>query len=174
MVTESPAPCRVLLVDDDEAFRIAMSKALRRRGFEVTPIADGAGAVAAFRDTGGERGEKHDVAVLDLRMSDMNGLEVLRRTAARTIPVVVLTGHGSVPDAVEAMRLGAHTFLMKPLDAEALAPIIQSAAALAATPIGPPDGLLVGEAPATRAFRAVLDRLSQAACAVFGRDLQVI
>lgn len=162
MSPDSPFPCHVLLIDDDEAFRLAMGKALRRRGFEVTPIADGHGAVAALGEPNAGRSEKYDVAVLDLRMPDMGGLEVLRRTASRSVPVVVLTGHGSVPDAVEAMRLGASTFLMKPLDAEALAPILLQAAAQAVAPAGSPEGLLVGEAPATRAFRAVLDRLSQA------------
>jgi DNA-binding NtrC family response regulator len=93
----------------------------------------------------------------------------------RRVPVVVLTGHGSVPDAVEAMRLGAHTFLLKPLDAEALAPWLHQAAGhreppgtvagrTSERPAGPSGGpdALVGEAPATRAFRAVLDRLATA------------
>jgi len=99
---------------------------------------------------------------------------VLRRTMNRRMPVVVLTGHGSVPDAVEAMRLGAHTFLLKPLDAEALAPWLLQALGLKGTnaaTIGGADGpprqgpqpeTLVGEAPATQAFRAVLDRLATA------------
>jgi DNA-binding NtrC family response regulator len=155
MTSDAPAPCRVLLIDDDEAFRIAMGKALRRRGFEVTPVSGGEAAIAALTET---TGEPHHVAVLDLRMPDVSGLEVLRRTSARTLPVVVLTGHGSVPDAVEAMRLGAHTFLMKPLDAEALAPILMDAVA----PVGAVDDRFVGEAPATRAARAVLERLAQA------------
>jgi DNA-binding NtrC family response regulator len=171
MQPETTIPCRVLLIDDDEAFRLAMGKALRRRGFEVSPVGDGATAVRALSEPGDDAPH---VAVLDLRMPDLDGLEVLRRTMNRRMPVVVLTGHGSVPDAVEAMRLGAHTFLLKPLDAEALAPWLLQAAGLTGASAGtggwadgpsrhgPPPDALVGEAPATRAFRSVLDRLATA------------
>ncbi|MEZ4467414.1 MAG: response regulator [bacterium] len=91
-------------MDDDPAFGTAMAKALRRRGFEVAVLDGGTPAVAVLG--GAEGGPAPHVAVLDLRMPDLGGLEVLRRTPARSVPVVVLTGHGSVPDAVEAMRLG--------------------------------------------------------------------
>ncbi len=147
--------CRVLLIDDDESFRLAMGKALRRRGLEVVSVPNGREAVEALLAPPGER---PTVAVLDLRMPDLDGLEVLRRTQGRTAPVIVLTGHGSVPDAVEAMRLGAHTFLLKPLDAEALGPIVEQAARTQ----GPLDGLLVGDSAPTRSVREVLDRLALA------------
>lgn len=142
---------RVLLVDDDAAFGAAMAKALRRRGFEVTVLDCGAEAVLALG-----RAEDH-VAVLDLRMPDLDGLEVLRRTPGRAVPVVVLTGHGTVPDAVEAMRLGAHTFLTKPVDAADLAPVLRQAAAPAA-----PGFNLVGRSPATATLRDLLVRLADA------------
>ena len=56
------------------------------------------------------------MCVLDLRMPRLDGLTVLRRTMGRKVPVVVLTGHGSIADAVEAMRLGAANFVQKPVD----------------------------------------------------------
>ena len=143
---------RVLLIDDDDPFRAAMAKALRRRGFEVEPIAGGLAAVEALRAD-----PPAHAAVLDLRMPDIDGLEVLRRTPGRRVPVVVLTGHGTVPDAVEAMRLGAYTFLTKPVDAADLAPVLRQAAA----PEGG-DGALVGESRATQQLRALIDRLADA------------
>ncbi|MCB9544357.1 MAG: sigma-54-dependent Fis family transcriptional regulator [Myxococcales bacterium] len=154
MNSTSAEPLRVLLVDDDQAFGTAMAKALRRRGFEVSVLDGGAEAVLAL---GGRAGPAPHVAVLDLRMPDVGGLEVLRRTPARTVPVVVLTGHGSVPDAVEAMRLGAYTFLTKPVDAADLAPILEQAAAPAS-----PALALVGKSPATAGLRELLARLADA------------
>jgi DNA-binding NtrC family response regulator len=147
-------PLRVLLIDDDPAFRAAMGKALRRRGFEVSALADGEEAFAALRP-GAE--SPADVALLDLRMPGLDGLDVLRRTMGRRVPVVVLTGHGTVPDAVEAMRLGAYSFLMKPVDAEDLAPVLTQAAAPATT-----EQRLVGQSAPTLRLRGLLDRLADA------------
>ena len=143
---------RVLLIDDDAPFRTAMAKALRRRGFTVEPLGGGLDAVDALR-----REPPAHAAVLDLRMPDIDGLEVLRRTPGRRVPVVVLTGHGTVPDAVEAMRLGAYTFLTKPVDAADLAPVLRQAA----SPEGG-DGSLVGNSRATVQLRALIDRLADA------------
>ncbi|MCB9529566.1 MAG: sigma-54-dependent Fis family transcriptional regulator [Myxococcales bacterium] len=148
----NPETLRVLLIDDDDPFRAAMAKALRRRGFEVEPLAGGLDAVEALR-----REPPAHAAVLDLRMPDIDGLEVLRRTPGRRVPVVVLTGHGTVPDAVEAMRLGAYTFLTKPVDAADLAPVLRQAAAPETS-----DGALVGESRATVQLRALIDRLADA------------
>ena len=146
---------RVLLVDDDRAFGTAMAKALRRRGFEVEVLSGGLPAVSVLGSPRGDR--TPHVAVLDLRMPDLNGLEVLRRTPARSVPVVVLTGHGRVPDAVEAMRLGAHTFLTKPVDAADLAPVLRQAAA----PLSG-DVELVGVSAATQSLKTLLKRLADA------------
>lgn len=150
-------PLRVLLIDDDQPFRLAMSKALRRRGFEVDAVAGGLAGVEALQAGGLSAEAPIQAAVLDLRMPDIDGLEVLRRTPGRRVPVVVLTGHGTVPDAVEAMRLGAYTFLTKPVDAADLAPVLAQAAR-------PGAGVaeLVGESPATAQLRRLIDRLADA------------
>lgn len=148
---------RVLLIDDDEPFRLAMAKALRRRGFSVSHVGDGASAVRAFDALDPEDPEAPQVAVLDLRMPGLDGLDVLRQTPARALPVVVLTGHGTIPDAVEAMRLGAHTFLMKPLDADDLAPVLRQATS------SEPGGVeMVGESRAIEQLRGLLTRLAGA------------
>ncbi len=134
-----------------------MGKALRRRGFAVDPIAGGLEGADALRKGGIDEQHPASAAVLDLRMPDIDGLEVLRRTPGRQIPVVVLTGHGTVPDAVEAMRLGAYTFLTKPVDAADLAPVLTQAARP-----GSGEFHLVGESPATEQLRRLIERLADA------------
>lgn len=115
---------RILLVDDDDGFRFAMGKALRRMGYEVADAASGEEALTKLSS-----GESYSAMLLDLRMKGMSGLGVLKRRGNSPVAAVVLTGHGSVQAAVEAMRLGAFGFLEKPVDAEELAPILKSAVA---------------------------------------------
>ncbi|MFT5354285.1 MAG: DNA-binding NtrC family response regulator [Polyangiales bacterium] len=115
---------RILLVDDDDGFRFAMSKALRRLGYEVSGVGSGEEALARLSSK-----ETYLAMLLDLRMKGISGLEVLKRRGNSPVAAVVLTGHGSVQAAVEAMRLGAFSFLEKPVDAEELAPILKSAVA---------------------------------------------
>jgi len=114
----------VLLVDDDSNLRLALRKALTRKGAHVFEAQDGQEAVVPLH-TGYIEGKKIDVCVLDLRMPRMSGLDVLRKTLQRKVPVIVLTGHGSIPDAVEAMRLGASNFMQKPVDADELWPVLE-------------------------------------------------
>lgn len=152
-------PLRVLLVDDDATFRRAMAKALGRKGLVVSELGGGAAAILALSD----ENIAADVVVLDLQMPDVNGMEVLRSTARRrTLPlpkIIVLTGHGTVPDAVEAMQLGAYSFLLKPLDADELLPVLQQAVA---ADLKARDEL-IGDSAAMRELRGVLDRCAQAA-----------
>lgn len=112
----------VLVIDDDAAFRFAMTKALGRLGFAVSEVDSGEGAVPILLGA-----HPPDVATLDLRMRGIDGLDVLRRAAATTTRVIVLTGHGTVQAAVEAMKLGAFSFLEKPVDADTLAPLLKQA-----------------------------------------------
>ncbi|HEX7486974.1 MAG TPA: sigma-54 dependent transcriptional regulator [Vicinamibacterales bacterium] len=101
---------RVLLVDDDPAFRRAMGTELARRGYSVETRASGEEALdpAASADV--------DVILLDLRLPDKDGLEVLEELRRRSVPagIVVLTGHGTIDTAVRAIRVGAHDYLEKP------------------------------------------------------------
>jgi two-component system response regulator RegA len=108
-----PEP-RLLLVDDDDTLRSRLARAMVTRGFAVSEAATGAAALAvAMR-------EPVDCAVVDLRLPDMSGLEVVRgvKTAAPGARVVVLTGYGSIATALEAVRLGASDYLTKPVDAD--------------------------------------------------------
>ncbi|MEM6955967.1 MAG: sigma-54 dependent transcriptional regulator [Myxococcota bacterium] len=113
---------RILIIDDDAGFRFAMRKALRRLGYEAVEAESGEQALPLLIGP-----DAPDAALLDLRMKGIGGLEVLRRRGSSPVSIIVLTGHGSVEAAVEAMRLGAFSFLEKPVDGSELAPLLDSA-----------------------------------------------
>jgi two-component system, response regulator RegA len=111
-----PAPDgrTLLVVDDDETFRTRLVRAFRERGLEVTAAGNYDEAIrAAQADT-------PELALVDLRLPARSGLEVVRalRALDETTTIVVLTGYGSIATAVESVRLGAATYLTKPVDAD--------------------------------------------------------
>ena len=114
---------RLLLVDDEDDFRTTLASRLRKRDFDVTEVDSGYRALTSIRTT------PIDVAVIDVRMRGMDGLETLReiRRIDTLIEVIMLTGHASVESAVEGMRLGAFDYLMKPCDINELVAKIQDA-----------------------------------------------
>ena len=124
MAEQETRKAHVLLVDDDAAFRFAMRKALGRHGFVVSEADSGEAALMALAMP-----TQPDVVLLDLRMRGIDGLAVLRSARAPRTRFIVLTGHGSVAAAVDAMKLGAFSFLEKPVDADVLAPMIEQAVA---------------------------------------------
>lgn len=123
----------LLVVDDDEPFRVRLGKAMEARGFVVTLAADAESALSAAV-------EAPEYAVIDLRMPGKSGLELLAALRAKdpNTRVVMLTGYGSIPTAVEATRRGATAYLTKPADADdvlrALLGQGESAAPLGETP----------------------------------------
>lgn len=108
------APRRVLLVDDDERFNERLGRALRSRGIDVVCATSPAAALGQLR------AEPFDGVVTDLRMPGMDGLELLKeaRQHLGQARIIVLTGYGSIATAVEAMRLGANGYLVKPCNAD--------------------------------------------------------
>lgn len=116
---------RVLLVDDEEDFIDALAKRLKGRGLSVTTAENGNQAI--------EQVKKHDfdTVVLDLAMPGMDGIETLRhiKETDPDVQVILLTGHGTVPAGVEAMKLGAIDFLQKPATFEELLEKIREAGA---------------------------------------------
>ena len=107
---------RIFFVDDDESLRRVLTRELTDVGFDVKSFASAEGVVEAVRE------KPPDACLLDLRLPGIDGLELLARVRAvdEGCPVVVFTGHGAVPEAVEAMRRGAHDFLTKPVRLDVL------------------------------------------------------
>jgi len=108
---------RILLVDDDTAVRLAMTRGLRRAGYEVDAFPDGMTALSFLR-------EHPDVELLvtDLKMPGMDGITVLRR-ARELVPdigILMVTAYASVDTAVEAMKHGASDYIEKPIDLDVL------------------------------------------------------
>ncbi|MGW0227920.1 response regulator transcription factor [Actinopolymorpha singaporensis] len=101
---------RVLVVDDDDAVRLALSRALTRDGHEVAEAADGTEALEALG------GGQPDVVILDVLMPEPNGLEVCRRVRARgdRVPILMLTARDLVEDRVAGLDAGADDYLVKP------------------------------------------------------------
>src|SRR5262245_53399934 len=122
--TDARGSCpRALVVDDDELVRDFFTEFLVREGFEPLYALDGETALATTS------GESPDVVLLDLRLPDLDGIEVLQRMKAldSTLPVVIVTGYGGARQAVEAMRAGAYDFLEKPIDPDDAARILHRA-----------------------------------------------
>lgn len=109
-------PKRVLIADDEKNMRWVLGESIAAEGYEVIEASDGKEALAAID-------EQHpDLMVLDHKMPSPDGMEVLRRLRAKgeTFPVIMLTAHGNVETAVEAMKAGATEYLTKPFDLEEL------------------------------------------------------
>ena len=110
------ARSHILLVDDDERLRHAAGKVLAAEGYQVVSAASGREALEVLKQEGVA------LVVSDLRLPDLDGIALLKqvRELLPEAEVVMITGHGSVEKAVEAMRLGAYDFMEKPLDSAAL------------------------------------------------------
>jgi DNA-binding response OmpR family regulator len=110
----------VLIVDDDDHLRRTMATALAREGLAIAEAASGEEA-AVKADAGA-----FDLILLDLQLPDQDGLATLRKMRERGVAaaVAIVTGHGSLPSAIEAMRLGAVDFLQKPFDPAALRALV--------------------------------------------------
>jgi two-component system, OmpR family, response regulator MprA len=107
---------RVLVVDDDEAVRSALTHALRRDGYQVSTAADGTTALAMLLRN------RHEAVVLDILMPEPGGLEVCRRIRARgdDTPILMLTARDLVSDRVAGLDAGADDYLAKPFALEEL------------------------------------------------------
>lgn len=104
----------ILIVDDDEILRNRLGRAFRERGFDVRLAANVDEAVASART------DSPELAVVDLRMPGRSGLELISELKALdpATKIVVLTGYGSIANAVDAVRLGATYYLPKPADVD--------------------------------------------------------
>jgi DNA-binding NtrC family response regulator len=117
------AGIRLLLVDDEDDFRTTLAKRLRKRQMEVRDVGNGLDAVETVKET------PLDIAVIDVKMPGIDGLETLRQIKQINplIEVIMLTGHASVESGIEGMRSGAFDYLMKPCDINELVQKIEDA-----------------------------------------------
>ena len=109
--------CRLLFVDDEEDFLATLTKYLRRKKLSVVTANSGQEALDWFADN------CVDIVVLDIKMPDLNGVDVLRRMRelkGDDFGVIILSGHAHTDIALEAMRAGANDFLLKPCSVEEL------------------------------------------------------
>ncbi len=113
----------ILVIDDEKNIREGLKAALELDGYNVELAADGAAGLEIALKS------EVDLVITDLKMPGVTGEEVLRRVTSETpgIPVIVLTGHGTVESAVDAMRAGAYDFLTKPLNLDRLSLLVKRA-----------------------------------------------
>jgi DNA-binding NtrC family response regulator len=114
----------ILVVDDDGPLLSLLTRFFEKRGHTVFAAATGARALASFEE------DRPDLVLLDLDLPDISGIPVLQRLRQQDedVVVIMLTGHGDIETAVEAMRSGAENFLTKPLELEHLAAAVDRAA----------------------------------------------
>ncbi len=153
---------RILLADDEPNLRATLGRTLRSEGYDVVEARDGVEAISRLRRGG------IDAVLLDLAMPRLDGFGVLDHLAGEegAPPVVVLTAHASLENAVRAVRAGAFDFLEKPPSAEAV--LLRLARALEAgraraerlAGTGEEEPVLLGESPPMRELRAAIARIA--------------
>jgi len=118
---EKKLPCCILLVDDEPNVRTVFSDVLKRVGYRVKAVENGHKAIKEVEE------KAYNLALVDLRMPNMDGIEVLEniKKTKPEVPVIIYTGYGSITTAVEAMRKGAADYLNKPFSPEELKLVIK-------------------------------------------------
>ena len=113
----------IVLIDDDDDFRHALTQSLKLANYQLKSFARAEEALTNISKNG------HTIVITDMRMPEMDGLTCLKHILAidSTIPVILITGHGNISGAVEAMRAGAYDFIEKPFAIERLTSMIDNA-----------------------------------------------
>jgi two-component system response regulator AtoC len=152
----------ILIVDDEPSIRKVLGAHLRRDGYDVTAAASGVEAIETLQEEGA------DLVITDLRMPGMDGLELLRwvKQSYPGLPVIMLTAHGTVDSAVEALKRGAQDYLTKPFDQDELRLVILKALAQeeksrrSLKSEEAPRDAIVGDTPTMRAVFALVDKVA--------------
>ena len=158
MTDATPDP-RVLIVDDDRVFRLSTAALLRADGYDVHTAASGQGAVEALRAS------RFDVMLLDVKMPGADGIAVVEalRLWGDGIPVLMISGVGTVSDAVRALHVGADDFLTKPVEPDLLsariAELLERRPNVTGSP-GAANGGMVGRSPAMLALFGALAKVA--------------
>ena len=114
---------RILVIDDQELMRDSLAETLNRAGYEVCAAENGREGLSRFDH------DRFNLVITDLRMNDVSGMKVLGHVNRMTpeVPVIVITGHGSIENAVEAMKNGAFDYITKPFEPELIEVLVQRA-----------------------------------------------
>ncbi len=114
---------RVLVIDDEAIVRVSCQRVLEPEGFEVDVTARGDEALEMMQS------KQYDVVLTDLKMPDMDGLEVLKEIKKRwpEVQVIIITGYGTISTAVQAIKLGAYDYIEKPFTPEDILNVVKKA-----------------------------------------------
>ena len=114
---------KILLIDDEEEFASTLAERLELRGYVAKIAGNGESGISLITN------DSFDIVILDLMMPGLNGIDTLKQIKAinKNLPVILLTGHGSIKEGTEGMGIGAFDFLIKPLDIKELINKIQLA-----------------------------------------------
>ncbi|MCC6509381.1 MAG: sigma-54-dependent Fis family transcriptional regulator [Pirellulaceae bacterium] len=170
---EQPVVSKVLIIDDDRLIRLAVQRGLSSEGFEVIEAANAAEGLAAVD------AHRPDVALVDVFMPEMNGLELFRKIRAldRKLPMIFVTSDTSSETTIEAMRLGAFDYLAKPINLQQLKNMTASAAESRRLMDHPVALSLTGEAEVGERFvgrSGVMLEVLKAVGRVAGQDVTVL
>ncbi len=149
---------QILVVDDEIGIRELLSEILSDEGYDVK-LAENAGAARSYRSQ-----SRPDLVLLDIWMPDTDGISLLKEWASTgqlTMPVVMMSGHGTIDTAVEATRIGAYDFLEKPIALQKLLATVGRAMTRAEqTPQAVATLAALGRAPAIQALKQRLERIA--------------
>ena len=114
---------RILVIDDEEAIRKSLRMVLEYEGYDLIEAASGPEGLETLKREG------PDAILLDIKMPGMDGMEVLQQARSRDAhtPILMISGHGDIPTAVDALRKGAYDFLEKPLESERVLAALRNA-----------------------------------------------
>ena len=151
---------RLMIVDDERSVRELITRYTQTQGHEPVAYSSGRSAIDAFEQN------PPDLLIVDLRIGDMDGLDVIKACKAKSadLPVIMITGHASVETAVEVMRLGAYDYLTKPFELEDLGRTIQAALTQGSTHDEPDTTIpvaetVVGRSEAVRKIHMLIERI---------------
>ncbi|HDR15042.1 MAG TPA: response regulator [Desulfobacteraceae bacterium] len=158
-VSKEQTPPHILVMEDDASLAKGLEMVLTEEGYDVYLAGTGGLALEAFKQ------KRYDLLVADLRLPDMDGMDVIRKVRAEKpdTGVVVITGYGTAARAVEAMKTGAHDFLPKPFTEEQIKAAVDDALRARTTHKQEPFSEVDGEKARLIQKREVLDVLNRTA-----------
>jgi two-component system response regulator PilR (NtrC family) len=158
---------QALVVDDEADIRELLEITLNRMGVATRAVGSVRAAIAAVDDM------RFDLCLVDMRLPDGNGIDIVSHIAERRrdLPVAMITAHGNMQTAIDALKAGAFDFVSKPVDLAVLRRLVETALRLGGQPEAPVarsnDGELIGQSTAMQATRELIDKLARNQAPVF-------